>query len=42
VRRGIKHGIPTPVHQTIVACLSVHQPSTSTTGRRHVQSVIQA
>src|SRR5881628_2604351 len=27
VRRGIKHGIPTPVHQTIVACLSVHEPS---------------
>jgi 2-dehydropantoate 2-reductase len=24
VRRGTKHGIPTPVHQTIVACLSVH------------------
>ena len=42
VRRGIEHGIPTPVHQTIVACLSVHQPSTSTTGGRHVQSVIQA
>jgi 2-dehydropantoate 2-reductase len=27
VRRGLKQGIPTPVHQTIVACLSVHQPS---------------
>jgi 2-dehydropantoate 2-reductase len=42
VRRGIEHGIPTPVHQTIVACLSLHQPSTSTTRGRHVQSVIQA
>jgi 2-dehydropantoate 2-reductase len=27
VRRGVKHGIPTPVHQTIVACLSLHQPT---------------
>ena len=42
VHRGIKHGIPTPVHQTIVACLSVHPPSTSTTQERHVHPVIQA
>jgi 2-dehydropantoate 2-reductase len=42
VRRGIKHAIPTPVHQTIVACLSVHQPSTSTTREKHGHSVIQA
>ena len=27
VRRGVKHGIPTPVHQTIAACLSLHQPA---------------
>lgn len=27
VRRGLKHGIPTPIHQAIVACLSLHQPS---------------
>ena len=25
VRRGLKHGIPTPVHQTILACLSVQE-----------------
>jgi len=29
VRRGLKHGVPTPVHQTIAACLSIHQPPTS-------------
>ena len=33
VRRGLAHGIPTPVHQAIVACLSVHQPSASTEAR---------
>jgi 2-dehydropantoate 2-reductase len=27
VRRGLKLGVPTPVHRTIAACLSVHQPS---------------
>ena len=42
VRRGIKHGIPTPVHQTIVACLSVHQPSASTTQETHARSGIRA
>ncbi len=26
VRRGTAHGIATPVHQAIAACLSVHQP----------------
>jgi len=26
VRRGREHGIPTPVHETITACLSLHQP----------------
>jgi ketopantoate reductase len=40
VRRGTKHGIPTPVHQTIVACLSVHQPSASTTQEPHARSAI--
>jgi 2-dehydropantoate 2-reductase len=34
LRRGAMHGIRTPVHQTIVACLSVHQPATSTPRRR--------
>src|SRR2546426_6418656 len=29
VRRGLRLGIPTPVHQTIVACLSLHQPKAS-------------
>ena len=28
VRRGLAHGIPTPVHQTIEACLMVNQPTT--------------
>jgi 2-dehydropantoate 2-reductase len=42
VRRGLKQGIPTPVHQTIVACLSVHQPSTSTTQEPHTRSAIRA
>jgi 2-dehydropantoate 2-reductase len=27
VRRGREHGIPTPVHQTMAVCLSLHQPS---------------
>jgi 2-dehydropantoate 2-reductase len=42
VRRGLKHDIPTPVHQTIVACLSVHQPSASTTQGTHAHSGIRA
>ena len=42
VRRGLKQGIPTPVHQTIVACLSVHQPSASTTQEPHARSAIRA
>ncbi len=29
VRRGLRHGVPTPVHQAIAACLSIHQPTTS-------------
>jgi 2-dehydropantoate 2-reductase len=29
VRRGREHGVPTPVHQTIATCLSLHQPTTS-------------
>ena len=27
VQRGRRHGVPTPVHQTITACLSLPQPS---------------
>lgn len=42
VRRGLKHGIPTPVHQTIVACLSVQQPSASATQETHARSAIRA
>ena len=42
VRRGIKHGIATPVHQAIVACLSMHQPSASTTQETHARSAIRA
>jgi 2-dehydropantoate 2-reductase len=26
VRRGREHGVPTPVHQAIAACLALHQP----------------
>jgi 2-dehydropantoate 2-reductase len=42
VRRGIKHGIPTLVHQTIVACLSVHQPSASKMQETQARSAIRA
>jgi 2-dehydropantoate 2-reductase len=41
VRRGLKLGVPTPIHRTI-ACLSVHQPSASTTPHTHAHSAIQA
>jgi 2-dehydropantoate 2-reductase len=34
VRRGRAHGIPTPVHRTIAACLSVHQPSNGSPGSK--------
>jgi 2-dehydropantoate 2-reductase len=34
VRRGLAHGVATPIHQTIAACLSVHQPTASTTPTR--------
>ena len=30
VRRGLKHGISTPIHHAILACLSLHQPGAST------------
>jgi len=40
VRRGLKLGIPTPIHRTIAACLSFHQPSGS--ARPHAaNSVVQ-
>src|SRR5881628_2187159 len=42
VRRGLKLGIPTPVHPTIAACLSVHQPSVPTTSHTRAHSAIQA
>ena len=42
VRRGVKYGIPTPVHQTIAASLSVHQPSASTEPPTNVDSAIRA
>ena len=42
VRRGIKHGVPTPVHHTILACLSVHQPSAPTMEEPHARSAIRA
>ena len=31
VRRGLRFGVPAPIHRTIVACLSVHQPFPPTT-----------
>ena len=42
VRRGLKLGVPTPIHRTIAACLSVHQPSASTKPHTHAPSAIQA
>ncbi len=42
VRRGLKHGVPTPVHQTIAACLSIHQPTTSEKLHTPAHSAVQA
>lgn len=42
VRRGVKLGVPTPIHRTIAACLSVHQPSASTKPSTHGHSAVQA
>ena len=42
VRRGLKLGVPTPIHRTIAACLSVHQPSGSTKPPTPAPSAIQA
>jgi 2-dehydropantoate 2-reductase len=42
VRRGLKAGVSTPIHRTIAACLSVHQPSASTTPHPRAHSAIQA
>jgi len=42
VRRGLKLGVPTPIHRTIAACLSVHQPSASTKPHTLAHSAIQA
>jgi 2-dehydropantoate 2-reductase len=40
VRRGLKHGVPTPVHQTIAACLSIQQPTSSEKGHTQAYSVV--
>ena len=42
VRRGLKHIIPTPVHQIIAACLSVHQPGSSDTQHTPPLSTVSA
>src|SRR5439155_7512035 len=42
VRRRLKLGVPTPIHRTIAACLSVHQPSVPTTSHTRAHSAIQA
>jgi 2-dehydropantoate 2-reductase len=42
VRRGLKHGVPTPVHQTIAACLSVHQPTASDRLPAPTPSIVRA
>ena len=42
VRRGLKLGVPTPVHRTIAACLSVHQPSASTQPHPHAHAADRA
>jgi 2-dehydropantoate 2-reductase len=41
VRRGLKLGVPTPVHRTIAACLSVHQLSASTKPHTDAHSAIR-
>ena len=38
VRRGREHGLRTPVHQAIAACLSLHQPTTVETRHPPVRS----
>jgi 2-dehydropantoate 2-reductase len=42
VRRGLKLGVPTPIHRTIAVCLSVHQPSASPKPETHEHSASQA
>ncbi len=42
VRRGLKHSVPTPVHQTIAACLSIHQPPPSEKLQTPAHSVVKA
>jgi 2-dehydropantoate 2-reductase len=42
VRRGLEHGIPTPVHQAIAACLSLHQPTTAETRHTPAHAVVRA
>lgn len=42
VRRGLTHGIPTPVHETIAACLSLHQPIPSEQGATPAPAAVRA
>ncbi len=42
VRRGLAHGISTPVHHTIAACLSLHQPATPDKLHVPADAVVQA
>lgn len=42
VRRGLAHGVPTPVHQTIAACLALHQPTTPDKLQVPADAVVQA
>ncbi len=42
VRRGLKHGVPTPIHQTIAACLTLHQPRPSSRPETPAPSAVQA
>ena len=41
VRRGLALGVSTPIHRTIAACLSVHQPSASTKPHSPPHSAMQ-
>ena len=41
VRRGLKLGVPTPIHRTIAARLSIHQPSVSTKPHSPLHSAMQ-
>jgi 2-dehydropantoate 2-reductase len=42
VRRGLRLGVPTPIHHTIAACLAVHQPAAAPTPDTRSHSTVRA